>query len=283
MSCKTVSVAGIDFANDKPFVLVGGVNVLESEQFAVDVAGVYQEVCQKLGIPLVFKASYDKANRSSINSFRGPGLEKGLAIFEAVKKATGLPTITDVHTPEEAAPAATVVDIIQLPAFLARQTDLVRAMAETGAVINIKKPQFLSPEQMNNIVHKFQECGNDKLILCERGSNFGYDNLVVDMLGFGVMRKTTGEVPVIFDVTHALQRRDPGDAASGGRRAQVAELARAGMATGLAGLFLESHPDPSKALCDGPSALPLAQLEPFLEQVKAVDDLVKSLPNLNID
>ena len=283
MSCKTVSVAGIDFANDKPFVLVGGVNVLESEQFAVDVAGVYQEVCQKLGIPLVFKASYDKANRSSINSFRGPGLEKGLAIFEAVKKATGLPTITDVHTPEEAAPAAGVVDIIQLPAFLARQTDLVRAMAETGAVINIKKPQFLSPEQMNNIVHKFQECGNDKLILCERGSNFGYDNLVVDMLGFGVMRKTTNEVPVIFDVTHALQRRDPGDAASGGRRAQVAELARAGMATGLAGLFLESHPDPSKALCDGPSALPLAQLEPFLEQVKAVDDLVKSLPNLNID
>ena len=283
MSCKTVSVAGIDFANDKPFVLVGGVNVLESEQFAVDVAGVYQEVCQKLGIPLVFKASYDKANRSSINSFRGPGLEKGLAIFEAVKKATGLPTITDVHTPEEAAPAAGVVDIIQLPAFLARQTDLVRAMAETGAVINIKKPQFLSPEQMNNIVHKFEECGNDKLILCERGSNFGYDNLVVDMLGFGVMRKTTNEVPVIFDVTHALQRRDPGDAASGGRRAQVAELARAGMATGLAGLFLESHPDPSKALCDGPSALPLAQLEPFLEQVKAVDDLVKSLPNLNID
>ena len=283
MSCKTVSVAGIDFANDKPFVLVGGVNVLESEQFAVDVAGVYQEVCQKLGIPLVFKASYDKANRSSINSFRGPGLEKGLAIFEAVKKATGLPTITDVHTPEEAAPAATVVDIIQLPAFLARQTDLVRAMAETGAVINIKKPQFLSPEQMTNIVHKFEECGNDKLILCERGSNFGYDNLVVDMLGFGVMRKTTNEVPVIFDVTHALQRRDPGDAASGGRRAQVTELARAGMATGLAGLFLESHPDPSKALCDGPSALPLAQLEPFLEQVKAVDDLVKSLPNLNID
>ena len=282
MSCKTVSVAGIDFANDKPFVLVGGVNVLESEQFAVDVAGVYQEVCQKLGIPLVFKASYDKANRSSINSFRGPGLEQGLAIFEAVKKATGLPTITDVHTPEEAAPAADVVDIIQLPAFLARQTDLVRAMAETGAVINIKKPQFLSPEQMNNIVHKFEECGNDKLILCERGSNFGYDNLVVDMLGFGVMRKTTNEVPVIFDVTHALQRRDPGDAASGGRRAQVVELARAGMATGLAGLFLESHPDPSKALCDGPSALPLAQLEPFLEQVKAVDDLVKSLPSLDI-
>ena len=283
MSCKTVSTAGIDFANDKPFVLVGGVNVLESEQFAVDVAGVYQEVCSKLGIPLVFKASYDKANRSSIHSFRGPGLAAGLAIFEAVKKATGLATITDIHSPEEAAPAASVVDIIQLPAFLARQTDLVRAMAETGAVINIKKPQFLSPEQMSNIVQKFEECGNDRLILCERGSNFGYDNLVVDMLGFGVMRKTTNEVPVIFDVTHALQRRDPGDAASGGRRGQVVELARAGMATGLAGLFLESHPDPTKALCDGPSALPLSQLAPFLEQVKAVDDVVKSLPSLEIN
>ena len=256
---------------------------MESEQFAVDVAGTYKEVCIELDIPLVFKASYDKANRSSINSFRGPGLEKGLAIFETVKKVHGLATITDVHTPEEAAPAASVVDIIQLPAFLARQTDLVSAMADTGAVINIKKPQFLSPEQMQNIVHKFSECGNDRLILCERGSNFGYDNLVVDMLGFGVMRKMTGDVPVIFDVTHALQRRDPGDSASGGRRSQVADLARAGMATGLAGLFLESHPDPDKALCDGPSALPLHQLRPFLEHVKAIDELVKGLPKLEIN
>ena len=283
MAQRTVSIGDITFANDKPFVLVGGVNVLESEQFAVDVAGTYKEICAELNIPLVFKASYDKANRSSINSFRGPGLEQGLAIFEAVKKTTGLATITDVHTPEEAAPAASVVDIIQLPAFLARQTDLVRAMAETGAAINIKKPQFLSPEQMSNIVHKFRECGNDRLILCERGSNFGYDNLVVDMLGFGVMRKSTGGVPVIFDVTHALQRRDPGDAASGGRRSQVVELARAGMATGLAGLFLESHPDPDKALCDGPSALPLQQLRSFLEQVKAIDDIVKGLPQLEIN
>ena len=283
MAQNTVSIGDVTFANDKPFVLVGGVNVLESEQFAVDVAGAYKEICAELDIPLVFKASYDKANRSSIISFRGPGLEKGLAIFETVKKITGLVTITDVHAPAEAALAASVVDIIQLPAFLARQTDLVRAMAETGAAINIKKPQFLSPEQMINIVHKFRECGNDRLILCERGSNFGYDNLVVDVLGFGVMRKTTGDVPVIFDVTHALQRRDPGDAASGGRRSQVAELARAGMATGLAGLFLESHPDPDKALCDGPSALPLKQLRPFLEQVKAVDDLVKGLPQLEIN
>jgi len=283
MAQKIVSIGDVTFANDKPFVLVGGVNVLESQQFAVDAAGAYKEICAELDIPLVFKASYDKANRSSINSFRGPGLEKGLAIFEAVKKTTGLATITDVHTPEEAAPAASVVDIIQLPAFLARQTELVRAMAETGAAINIKKPQFLSPEQMSNIVHKFRECGNDRLILCERGSNFGYDNLVVDMLGFGVMRKTTGEVPIIFDVTHALQRRDPGDAASGGRRSQVLELARAGMATGLAGLFLESHPDPDKALCDGPSALPIQQLRQFLEQVKAIDDVVKGLPQLEIN
>ena len=283
MTVQTVSVGDIEFGNDKPFVLVGGVNVLESEQFAVDVAGVYQEVCARLEIPLVFKASYDKANRSSINSYRGPGLEQGLAIFQAVKKATGLPLITDVHSPEEAAPAASVVDIIQLPAFLARQTDLVQAMAETGAPVNIKKPQFLSPEQMGNIVHKFRECGNDNLILCERGSNFGYDNLVVDMLGFGVIKKHTGGIPVIFDVTHALQRRDPNDTASGGRRAQVVELARAGMATGLAGLFLESHPNPEKALCDGPSALPLDQLESFLEQVKAVDQLVKSLPKLDIN
>jgi 2-dehydro-3-deoxyphosphooctonate aldolase (KDO 8-P synthase) len=283
MTDQRVSVGDIEFGNDKPFVLVGGVNVLESEQFAVDVAGVYQEVCARLEIPLVFKASYDKANRSSINSYRGPGLEHGLAIFQTVKKVTGLPLITDVHSPEEAAPAASVVDIIQLPAFLARQTDLVQAMAETGAPVNIKKPQFLSPEQMGNIVHKFRECGNDKLILCERGSNFGYDNLVVDMLGFGVMKKHTGGLPVIFDVTHALQRRDPNDTASGGRREQVVELARAGMATGLAGLFLESHPNPEKALCDGPSALPLDQLESFLEQVKAVDQLVKSLPKLDIN
>ena len=283
MTVQRVSVGDVEFGNDKPFVLVGGVNVLESEQFAVDVAGVYQEVCARLEIPLVFKASYDKANRSSINSYRGPGLEHGLAIFQTVKKVTGLPLITDVHSPEEAAPAASVVDIIQLPAFLARQTDLVQAMAETGAAVNIKKPQFLSPEQMGNIVHKFRECGNDKLIVCERGSNFGYDNLVVDMLGFGVMKKHTGGLPVIFDVTHALQRRDPNDTASGGRRAQVVELARAGMATGLAGLFLESHPNPDKALCDGPSALPLDQLESFLEQVKAVDQLVKSLPKLDIN
>ncbi len=281
-SQRTVAVGDIRFANDQPFVLIGGVNVLESEQFAIDVAGHYRDVCQRLGVPLVFKASYDKANRSSVHSYRGPGLEAGLQQLAAVKKALDLPLLTDVHAPEEAAPAAEVCDIIQLPAFLARQTDLVSAMARTGAVINIKKPQFLSPEQMAHVVEKFRECGNDNLLLCERGSNFGYDNLVVDMLGFGVMQKVTGGLPLVFDVTHALQRRDPGQSASGGRREQVLSLARSGMALGLAGLFLESHPDPEKALCDGPSALPLALLEPFLEQVLAVDQTVKRLPTLSI-
>ena len=279
----TVNAGDISFGNHLPFVLIGGINVLESEQFAVDVAGHYQEVCRRLDIPLIFKASYDKANRSSVHSYRGPGVEAGLAQLAAVKRALGLATLTDVHSPDEAAAAAEVCDVIQLPAFLARQTDLVQAMAETGAVINIKKPQFLSPEQMVHVVEKFRECGNERLLLCERGSNFGYDNLVVDMLGFEVMREVTGGRPLIFDVTHALQRRDPGASASGGRRGQVLPLARSGLALGLAGLFLEAHPNPDQALCDGPSALPLDLLEPFLEQVKAVDSTVKTLPQLDIN
>jgi 2-dehydro-3-deoxyphosphooctonate aldolase (KDO 8-P synthase) len=282
MSDQTVLINNISIANDAPFVLLGGVNVLESRDFALTVAEHYVEVCSRLNIPYVFKASFDKANRSSIHSFRGPGLDEGLSILAEVKSTFGVPIITDVHTPEQAAPAAEVCDIIQLPAFLARQTDLVAAMAATGAIINIKKPQFLSPSQMANIVEKLAECGNERVILCERGSNFGYDNLVVDMLGFGVMKKTCGNAPIVFDVTHALQCRDPGGAASGGRRSQVLELALSGMAVGLAGLFLDSHPDPANALCDGPSALPLAQLEPFLAQVKAIDDLVKSMPKLDI-
>ena len=283
MTDQTVSLEEITIANDAPFVLLGGVNVLESRDFALRVAEHYVEVCSRLGIPYVFKASFDKANRSSIHSYRGPGMEEGLSILAEVKATHGVPVITDVHTPEQAAPTAKVCDIIQLPAFLARQTDLVEAMAATGAVINIKKPQFLSPSQMANVAEKFAECGNNRILLCERGSNFGYDNLVVDMLGFGVMKQVCGNAPLIFDVTHALQCRDPGGAASGGRRAQVTDLARSGMAVGLAGLFLEAHPEPEKALCDGPSALPLAQLEPFLQQVKAVDDLVKSLPPLEIE
>ena len=282
MSARQVALGSITFANDAPFVLIGGVNVLESRDFALDAAGHYSAICKRLNIPLVFKASFDKANRSSIHSYRGPGLEEGLSILKAVKDTYGIPVITDVHTPEQAKPAAAVCDVIQLPAFLARQTDLVEAMAQTGSVINIKKPQFLSPSQMSNLVEKFRECGNDQLLICERGTNFGYDNLVVDMLGFGVMKRCCDQRPLIFDVTHALQCRDPGGAASGGRRSQVLDLARAGMAVGLAGLFLEAHPDPDQALCDGPSALPLQQLEAFLNQVKAIDDVVKSMPYLDI-
>ena len=279
---RAVEVAGRTFANDQPMVLIGGINVLESAELAMESAAEFVRVCEQLSLPYVFKASFDKANRSSIHSFRGPGLEAGLKILADVKSAHNVPVLTDVHTPEQAAPVAEICDILQLPAFLARQTDLVEAMARTGAAINIKKPQFLSPEQMANVVEKFRECGNDQLMVCERGSNFGYDNLVVDMLGFEVMREATGGCPLIFDVTHSLQRRDPGEAASGGRRDQVLKLAKAGAAVGIAGLFLEAHPNPDEALCDGPSALPLAQLEPFLEQVKAVDALVKSQPELTI-
>ena len=269
-------------ANNAPFTLFGGLNVLENLDSTLFACEKYVEITNKLDIPYVFKASFDKANRSSIHSYRGVGLDEGMKIFAAVKKEFDVPVITDVHEPWQAEPVAEVCDVLQLPAFLARQTDLVVALAKTGRAINIKKPQFLSPHQMKNIVDKFKEAGNEQLILCERGSNFGYDNLVVDMLGFGVMKKITGDLPIIFDVTHALQQRESGAAASGGRRNQVLDLALAGMATRLAGLFLEAHPDPDKARCDGPSALPLAMLEAFLAQVKAVDDVVKAMPVLDI-
>ena len=268
--------------NRAPFTLFGGINVLEDLDSTLLACEKYVEITQKLGIPYVFKASFDKANRSSIHSFRGVGLDEGMKIFSAIKKEFNVPVITDVHEPWQCEPVAEVCDILQLPAFLARQTDLVVAMAKTGRVINIKKPQFLSPSQMKNIVDKFKEAGNEQLILCERGSNFGYDNLVVDMLGFGVMKKTCGDLPIIFDVTHSLQQRESGAAASGGRRSQVLDLALAGMATGLAGLFLEAHPNPDQAKCDGPSALPLDKLEDFLVRVKAVDDVVKSFAPLEI-
>lgn len=279
---RVIRIRDIEVANDKPFVLFGGMNVLESKELALRICEEYVKVTDKLGIPYVFKASFDKANRSSIHSYRGPGMEEGLAIFEAIKERFDVPLITDVHEPEQAKAVAEVVDVIQLPAFLARQTDLVAAMAATGAVINIKKPQFLSPGQMKNIVDKFRECGNENLILCERGSCLGYDNLVVDMLGFRTMKECSGGLPVIFDVTHALQCRDPLSDASGGRRHQTAELARAGLAVGLAGVFLEAHPDPDQAKCDGPSALPLNKLEGFLSSMKALDDLVKNMPELDL-
>ena len=281
MSDKTINLGKIKISNQLPFVLFGGMNVLESRDLALKICEKYVEVTQKLNIPYVFKASFDKANRSSIFSYRGPGLEEGLKILAEVKSTFNVPIITDVHEKEQASEVAKVADVLQIPAFLARQTDLVSAIAKTGKVVNIKKPQFLSPSQMANVTKKFEECGNSNLLLCERGANFGYDNLVVDMLGFGVMKRVCGGYPIIFDVTHSLQCRDSGGAASGGRRAQVADLARAGLAVGIGGLFLEAHPNPNEAKCDGPSALPLDKLEPFLKQCKAIDELVKSFEPLD--
>ena len=282
MASKAIQVGQIGVSNDAPMTLFGGINVFESRDMAMRVAEACVTVTEKLNIPYVFKASFDKANRSSIHSFRGPGLDEGLKIFSEIKSTFNVPVITDVHEASQAGPVAEVCDVIQLPAFLARQTDLVAAMAATDAVINIKKPQFLSPGQMANIVDKFRECGNQNVMLCERGTCMGYDNLVVDMLGFRTMKEVSGGLPLIFDVTHALQCRDPLGAASGGRRHQVAELGRAGIAVGIAGLFLEAHPNPDQAKCDGPSALPLDKLEPFLMQMKAFDDLIKSQPDLGI-
>lgn len=270
---KTIRVRDIEIANDKPMALFGGMNVLESRDLAMKICEAYVEVTGKLGIPYVFKASFDKANRSSINSFRGPGLDEGLKIFEEIKRTFNVPIITDVHEPYQAAPVAEVCDIIQLPAFLSRQTDLVVAMAKTGAVINIKKAQFLAPQEMKHILSKCEEAGNDQLILCERGTSFGYNNLVVDMLGFGIMKQFG--YPIMFDVTHSLQMPGGRSDSAGGRRAQVTDLAKAGMSQGLAGLFLEAHPDPENAKCDGPCALRLDKLEPFLAQLKQLDTLIK--------
>lgn len=277
-TARAISLAnGVTFANDRPFVLVGGMNVIEGRDILLEVAARFVEVTTRLGIPFVFKASFDKANRSSIHSFRGPGLKQGLALLAEVKARHEVAIITDVHEPHQAAPAAEVADIIQLPAFLARQTDLVMAIAATGAVINVKKPQFLAPQEMRHIIAKCVEAGNDRVLLCERGSSFGYNNLVVDMLGIDLMKPMA---PVIFDVTHALQRPGGRADSADGRGPQVAALARAGMAVGIAGLFLEAHPDPAQARCDGPCALPLDQLEPFLRQLTTIDAVVKGLSTL---
>ena len=277
-SQQIINVGNVEVANHLPFVLFGGMNVLESRDLAMRIAEHYVEVTQKLNIPYVFKASFDKANRSSVTSYRGPGMEEGLRIFEEIKSTFNVPLITAVHEPHQAAPVADVVDVIQLPAFLARQTDLVVAMAKTGAVINVKKPQFLAPHEMRHIIGKLGEAGNDNVILCERGSCFGYNNLVVDMLGMDAMKEYA---PVIFDATHALQMPGGRATSADGRRAQAAQLARSGMALGLAGLFIEAHPNPDEALCDGPCALPLAKLEPYLQQMKALDELVKGFDALD--
>ena len=277
-SQQIIRVGDVEVANHLPFVLFGGMNVLESRDLAMRIAEHYVEVTQKLNSPYVFKASFDKANRSSVTSYRGPGMEEGLRIFEEIKSTFNVPLITDVHEPHQAAPVAEVVDVIQLPAFLARQTDLVVAMAKTGNVINVKKPQFLAPHEMRHIMGKLSEAGNDNVILCERGSCFGYNNLVVDMLGMDAMKEYA---PVIFDATHALQMPGGRATSADGRRAQAAQLARSGMALGLAGLFIEAHPNPDEAKCDGPCALPLAKLEPYLQQMKALDELVKGFDALD--
>lgn len=276
---KTISINDISLCNENSFVLIGGLNVIETKDLALKVAETFREVTSRLQIPYIFKASFDKANRSSMDSFRGPGVEEGLRILEEVKQAFEIPILTDIHEPQQAEPAAEVADVLQLPAFLSRQTDLISALAKTKAVINIKKAQFLSPEEMGNIIKKFEVSGNKKLILCERGTSFGYNNLVVDMLGFKVMKKFG--YPLVFDVTHSLQIPGGMGNSAAGRRESILELGLAGLSQKIAGLFLEAHPDPDKALCDGPSALRLDQLEPFLEQMKAVDELVKSLETLD--
>jgi 2-dehydro-3-deoxyphosphooctonate aldolase (KDO 8-P synthase) len=277
-----INVGNITLGNQLPVSLIGGINVIESRDLAMRVAEAFVTATQDLGLPYIFKASFDKANRSSIHSYRGPGLDEGLKVLQEVNDTFGVPVLTDVHEISQAAPVAEVCEILQIPAFLARQTDLIAAVAATKAVINVKKPQFMSPPQIQNLVDKIRECGNNKILMCERGTCFGYDNLVVDMLGLRTMKDCSDDAPIIFDVTHALQMRAANAAESGGRRGQIAELARAGLAVGIAGLFLEAHPDPGQALCDGPSALPLHLIKPFLAQMKAVDDLVKALPDLAI-
>ena len=274
MEQKIIHMGSITISNQHPFVLFGGMNVLESRDLAFQVAERFVETTCKLGIPYVFKASFDKANRSSMHSFRGPGMEEGLKILQAIKTAFNVPVLTDVHEPRQAAPVAEVAEVLQLPAFLSRQTDLVIALAKTGAVLNIKKAQFLAPAEMKHILEKSKTAGNDRLIVCERGSNFGYGNLVVDMLAFPIM-KSFG-YPVFFDVSHALQQPGGLSQVAGGRRQFTQDLSLSGMAQGLAGLFLEAHPDPDAALCDGPCALPLEKLESLLSQIKALDELVKT-------
>jgi 2-dehydro-3-deoxyphosphooctonate aldolase (KDO 8-P synthase) len=279
MAAKTITIANLEVSNEKPFTLFAGMNVLESRELALKIAEEFKLVTDELKLPFVFKASFDKANRSSIDSFRGPGLDEGLKWLAEIKETFGVPIITDVHTEAQANAAAEVADVIQLPAFLSRQTDLVMAMAKTGAVINIKKAQFLAPQEMRHILRKFEDAGNDRLLLCERGSSFGYNNLVVDMLGFSVMKKFG--YPLLFDATHALQQPGGLPDAAGGRRADVTSLSLAGLSQGIAGLFIEAHPNPANALCDGPCALRLDRIKPFLQQMQALDTLVKGFSPLD--
>ena len=266
--------------NNESMILMGGMNVLESRDLAMEVAEKFKEVTTKHNINYIFKGSFDKANRSSINSFRGPGLDDGLKILDEVSNAFEVPVITDIHEPDQAKSVSDVCEIIQIPAFLARQTDLVNAAAKTNSIIQFKKPQFLSAPEMNNVVEKCIAAGNENVTLCERGNSFGYNNLVVDTLNFQILKKISK--PVIFDVTHSLQLPGGLGNAAGGRREYVLSLAKAGISQSIAGLFLEAHPDPDKAKCDGPCALPLSVLDEFLKQVKDLDNFIKCQDDLEI-
>ena len=266
--------------NNQPMVLMGGMNVLESRDLVMEVAERFKEVTSKYNINYIFKGSFDKANRSSINSFRGPGVEEGLKILQEVSETFDIPVITDIHEPNQAEIVSEVCEVIQIPAFLARQTDLVNAAAKTQSIIQFKKPQFLSAPEMSNIVEKCIAAGNDKITLCERGNSFGYNNLVVDTINFQILKNLSK--PVIFDVTHSLQLPGGLGSATGGRREYVLSLAKAGISQSIAGLFLEAHPNPDEAKCDGPCALPLSVLEEFLKQIKDLDQFVKNQNELEI-
>jgi len=266
--------------NNEPMVLMGGMNVLESRDLVMQVAEKFKEVTSKYDINYIFKGSFDKANRSSINSFRGPGVEEGLRILQEVSENFDIPVITDIHEPNQANMVSEVCEVIQIPAFLARQTDLVDAAAKTKSIIQFKKPQFLSAPEMLNIVEKCSASGSDKITLCERGNSFGYNNLVVDTLNFQILKKLFK--PVIFDVTHSLQLPGGLGSATGGRREYLLSLAKAGISQSIAGLFLEAHPNPDEAKCDGPCALPLSVLDEFLKQIKDLDQFVKNQNELDI-
>ncbi|MDQ1237589.1 MAG: 3-deoxy-8-phosphooctulonate synthase [Wigglesworthia glossinidia] len=273
----TISLQDIKISNHLPIVIFGGVNVLEDYSTTKYICKHFVKITKKLNMPFIFKASFDKANRSSIHSYRGPGLEKSIEIFSKIKSKFNVKIITDIHAPEQAKDIAKIVDIIQIPAFLARQTDLIESAAKTNKIINIKKPQFLSPEQTYYIVEKLIKSGNSKIILCERGTMFGYNNLIVDMLGLNIMKQVSGGLPVMLDVTHALQMRNNFSPISSGKISQINVLARAGVAVGIAGLLIEAHPDPKNARCDGPCALPLQSLESVLKEVKCMDEVTKSI------
>ena len=280
MKSREINIRDLTISNDKPFTLIAGLNVLESKDLADEVIEECISVTKELEIPFIFKSSFDKANRSSIESYRGPGVEKGLEILADLKLKHKVPVLSDVHTQEQVEMSTTVLDVIQIPAFLCRQTDLLSSVADTGLPMNIKKGQFLSPHEIENIVNKILFFKNENILICERGTSFGYNNLVVDMVGISQLK--TYSFPVIFDVTHSLQQPGGLGDKSGGRRHHALNLAKSAISLGLAGLFVEVHPDPKNAKCDGPCALPLNLLKDFLMQLKKLDDLVKTLPHLEI-